>query len=231
MGQATDFFVSYSSADRAWAEWIAWQLEAEGYRVVIQAWDFRPGSDFVQQMHQVVEETQRTIAVLSSVYLTSAYGGAEWRAVLPRIRLARGGSLLPVRVGEVAPPGLLRPGFTWTWSARRQQCPRGPAEYSPGGAEQADRGAGVPRRPGGGRQRHRGGPVPGGAAAGLERPIPSNPFFTGRDQLLADGPALLRCAHPGQVEAATSVLDHIARASSSNATATRWFAGSSAASS
>jgi len=84
MGQATDFFVSYSSADRAWAEWIAWQLEAEGYRVVIQAWDFRPGSDFVQQMHQVVEETQRTIAVLSSVYLTSAYGGAEWRAVLPR---------------------------------------------------------------------------------------------------------------------------------------------------
>jgi hypothetical protein len=26
MGQAADFFVSYTSADRAWAEWIAWQL-------------------------------------------------------------------------------------------------------------------------------------------------------------------------------------------------------------
>jgi hypothetical protein len=47
MSQAADFFVSYTSADRAWAEWIAWQLDAEGYTVVVQAWDFRPGRDFV----------------------------------------------------------------------------------------------------------------------------------------------------------------------------------------
>jgi TIR domain len=33
MVQTADFFVSYTSADRAWAEWIAWQLEAEGYQV------------------------------------------------------------------------------------------------------------------------------------------------------------------------------------------------------
>jgi hypothetical protein len=31
MAQVPDFFISYTSADRAWAEWIAWQLEAEGY--------------------------------------------------------------------------------------------------------------------------------------------------------------------------------------------------------
>jgi hypothetical protein len=43
--------------------------------------------------------------------------------------------------------------------------------------------------------------------------------------------ALLRCADPGQAEAATSVLDQIARASSSNATATRRLVGSSTASS
>ena len=43
MDKAADFFVSYTSADRAWAEWIAWQLEAEGYTVVVQAWDFTPG--------------------------------------------------------------------------------------------------------------------------------------------------------------------------------------------
>jgi len=42
MGQAADFFVSYTSADRTWAEWIAWQLEAEGCQVVVQAWDFTP---------------------------------------------------------------------------------------------------------------------------------------------------------------------------------------------
>lgn len=26
-----DFFISYNSADRTWAEWIAWQLEEAGY--------------------------------------------------------------------------------------------------------------------------------------------------------------------------------------------------------
>jgi TIR domain len=30
------FFISYNSADRRWAEWIAWQLEEEGYLTVIQ---------------------------------------------------------------------------------------------------------------------------------------------------------------------------------------------------
>ena len=43
MGQAADFFVSYTSADRAWAEWIAWQLDGDGYQVIVQAWDFTPG--------------------------------------------------------------------------------------------------------------------------------------------------------------------------------------------
>jgi hypothetical protein len=44
MGQAADFFVSYTSADRIWAEWIAWQLEDQGYQVVVQAWDFTPAT-------------------------------------------------------------------------------------------------------------------------------------------------------------------------------------------
>jgi hypothetical protein len=34
------FFVSYTGADRVWAEWIAWQLEEPGYQVKIEAWDF-----------------------------------------------------------------------------------------------------------------------------------------------------------------------------------------------
>jgi hypothetical protein len=49
-----------------------------------------------------------------------------------------------------------------------------------------------------------------------------------RDLLAA---ALLRCADPRQAEAATWALDQIAKASSSNATANRRIAGSSAASS
>ena len=47
-----DFFISYTAVNRSWAEWIAVQLEAAGYTTLLQAWDFRPGSDFVHEMQQ-----------------------------------------------------------------------------------------------------------------------------------------------------------------------------------
>jgi hypothetical protein len=36
----------------AWAQWIAVELELAGYTTVVQAFDFRPGADFVHQMQQ-----------------------------------------------------------------------------------------------------------------------------------------------------------------------------------
>jgi TIR domain len=45
MGARVDFFISYPVADRAWAEWIAWQLKEARYATVLQAWDFRPGDN------------------------------------------------------------------------------------------------------------------------------------------------------------------------------------------
>jgi len=38
--------VSYSPAGEDWARWIAWELEGAGCRVVLQAWDFAPGTNF-----------------------------------------------------------------------------------------------------------------------------------------------------------------------------------------
>ncbi|WP_242606398.1 toll/interleukin-1 receptor domain-containing protein [Protofrankia symbiont of Coriaria ruscifolia] len=58
-----DFFVSYTGVDRPWAEWIAWTLEAAGYRTLIQTWDFGPGSGFVEAMHQAAQSSPRTVAV------------------------------------------------------------------------------------------------------------------------------------------------------------------------
>lgn len=62
---SVDFFISYTVADRPWAEWIAAALEEAGYSTVLQAWDFRPGQNFVEQMDRVMRESERTIAVLS----------------------------------------------------------------------------------------------------------------------------------------------------------------------
>jgi hypothetical protein len=102
-----DFFVSYTQADRAWAEWIAWLLEEDGYRVLIQAWDFVPGSNWIQGMQQGTAQAERTIAVLSPAYLESVYGAAEWQAAWAADPAGAQRKLLAIRVAECERPGLL----------------------------------------------------------------------------------------------------------------------------
>ena len=107
MAQAADFFVSYTSADRAWAEWIAWQLE-EDYNVIVQAWDFTAGRDWVHEMQHAAATAGRVVVVLSAAYLRSAHGEAEWRGFYADDPSGARGLLLPVRVSEVEAPGLLK---------------------------------------------------------------------------------------------------------------------------
>ena len=102
-----DFFVSYNRADKQWAEWIAWQLEEAGYTTVIQAWDFRPGSNFVIEMQRAAEQARRTIAVLSPDYLQALYTQPEWAAAFAQDPTGEKGTLLPVRVRECELQGLL----------------------------------------------------------------------------------------------------------------------------
>jgi len=42
--QKKDFFISYTGKDSKWAEWIAWQLEAAKFTLIIQAWDSVAGA-------------------------------------------------------------------------------------------------------------------------------------------------------------------------------------------
>jgi hypothetical protein len=75
---SVDFFVSYTSADRPWAEWIAWELEATGYSTRLQAWDMQPGSNFVLEMHDAAQAAERTLALISPAFLESRYGCSSW---------------------------------------------------------------------------------------------------------------------------------------------------------
>ena len=104
---AVDFFISYASADRAWAEWVAWQLQEARYSVRLQAWDFRPGRDFLHEMQRATTDAKRTIAILSPDYFASEFGETEWRAVFAKDPTGERGLLVPVRVRDFRPPGLL----------------------------------------------------------------------------------------------------------------------------
>jgi hypothetical protein len=108
MAEGKDFFISYTGVDTAWAEWIAQTLEDAGYQTVLQAWDFRAGTDFLHQMHQATQQATRTIAVLSPAYLGSASArrNGGWRS--PPTRPASSGCCCRYGWPEVTPPGLLR---------------------------------------------------------------------------------------------------------------------------
>ncbi len=102
-----DFFISYTSMDQAWAEWVAWQLEDADYRVLIQAWDFVAGSDWRIKMQQGVSRSQRTIALLSDAYLKSVYGQEEWQVARSADPQGLKRKLIPVRIENCPHPDLL----------------------------------------------------------------------------------------------------------------------------
>ena len=102
-----DFFVSYAQPDRGWAEWIAWQLEEDGYRVLIQAWDMVAGANWVHRVQDGVLRAARMIAVLSDAYLKSVFGTAEWEAAWLADPRGEQRGLLTFRVCECDRPGLL----------------------------------------------------------------------------------------------------------------------------
>ena len=104
-----DFFVSYTSDDERWAEWIAYIIEEQGFKVVIQAWDFRPGNNFVLSMQEAASKADRTVMVLSPSYIQSQFASPEWAAAFAQDPQGFDKKLIPILVRRCKPPGLLAP--------------------------------------------------------------------------------------------------------------------------
>ncbi|MFF4363976.1 toll/interleukin-1 receptor domain-containing protein [Streptomyces sp. NPDC001604] len=102
-----DFFISYAAADQRWAVWIAWELEGAGYRVLMQEWDFVPGSNWQLGMERGVSECERVVAVLSPAYVESVSGRLEWQVTQGSDPTGFARRLVPVRVTPCRPGGLL----------------------------------------------------------------------------------------------------------------------------
>lgn len=76
--------------------------------MVIQAWDFRPGGNFVLEM-QKAAQAERTLVVLSPNYLSAEFTQPEWATAFAQDPKGEKRTLLPVRVVECEPGGLLKP--------------------------------------------------------------------------------------------------------------------------
>ncbi|WP_182905225.1 toll/interleukin-1 receptor domain-containing protein [Microbispora sp. H13382] len=104
-----DFFVTYNGKDEAWATWIARTLEDAGYTTTIQAWDFRPGDNFMAGMDKALSGCRHVLGVLSPHYLSSIFTQAEWTAAYRQTLLGKERGFIPVRVAECDVAPLLGP--------------------------------------------------------------------------------------------------------------------------
>jgi tetratricopeptide (TPR) repeat protein len=189
-GDRTDFFVSHAGADRAWAEWVAWQLAEAGYSVELDTWDWAPGRNFVTAMSDALDRAARVVALFSAAYFDrSRYTTEEWSAAVAHAPGAVQGRLVPVRVEETAAelvPAVLRPlVFCDVFGVDAHQARRRLLEA-----------VREPRRPDGepafpGRAAGAGLGRLGGSGPRLPGSVPRvwniparNPEFTGRDQML-----------------------------------------------
>src|SRR5207249_2721130 len=105
-GDPKDFFITYSSKDEPWPAWVAATLESAGYTVVLQAWDFRPGDNFMANMDDALAGCRHTIGILSPHYLKSVFARAEWTAAYRQAVLGKARGFIPVRVAACDPSPL-----------------------------------------------------------------------------------------------------------------------------
>jgi hypothetical protein len=113
VGDSADFFVSHAGVDRAWAEWVAWQLTEAGYTVELDVWDWAAGQNFVTAMSDALGRCARVVALLSAAYFDrSRYTTDEWSVAALHMPGTGDNRLVPVRVEDVPTkdmPAVLRP--------------------------------------------------------------------------------------------------------------------------
>ena len=197
-----DFFVSYAGPDRPWARWVAGLLEADGFRVEIDEWDWPPGCDVVHRMNLALEGADRVLALWTSRYFDPASWAGEELSAAMYLRHDDPGRLVPVLVEKVTLALLYRPLLAIDLTGHAEQ----------------DAGALLLNRLRGRTGRDQAHPFPGpgqppaapdgGAAVrfpGVRPPVwkvpARNPNFTGRDWMLEQLHALLRGAEPVVVQA------------------------------
>jgi len=96
MGQR--FFISFNSADRIKAHWIAWILKEAGHEVAVHDWEIPAGGNVPLWMNTKLAWADRLIAVISPDYVPSRYSPMEWASQIWNDPYGMKGSVIPVIV-------------------------------------------------------------------------------------------------------------------------------------
>jgi hypothetical protein len=93
-----DIFVSYTSSDREWAFWIAYQLETLGHVPHVHEWEIAGGGDIMAWMEKRHDVADHILCVISNAYLSKPYSSWERRAAQWAAATDRPNFALPVFV-------------------------------------------------------------------------------------------------------------------------------------
>jgi hypothetical protein len=94
--RVADIFISYTKTDRAWAFWIAKELEALGHTHHVHEWEIKAGDDIYAWMERRHQAADHVLCVVSDDYLNDIKApysaierrAAQWQAASKRPRFA-----------------------------------------------------------------------------------------------------------------------------------------------
>jgi TIR domain len=107
--RVANIFVSYTSKDRDWANWIGRELEALGHVPHIDHWEVSAGGNIMEWMEKRHHEANHVLCIVSETYLKKPYSSLERQAGQWAAVTARPNFVLPVFIEPCEAPTLLAP--------------------------------------------------------------------------------------------------------------------------
>jgi tetratricopeptide (TPR) repeat protein len=102
-------FISYTSQDRAWADWIGLELEALGHVSHVDHWEVSAGDNIMEWMEKRLDDADHVLCVVSKTYLKKPYSSLERQAGQWEAVTARSNFVLPVFIEPRTAPRLFNP--------------------------------------------------------------------------------------------------------------------------
>src|ERR1044072_6748158 len=95
-------FISYTSSDKEWAQWIGWELKQAGHQPFIHDWEIGAGENIAGWMEQRFKQADRLIGVFSDLYCKAAFSQSERWAAYWKDPRGRDGFFVPIEVRRVS---------------------------------------------------------------------------------------------------------------------------------